>query len=72
MNAVGKFFVSFSAAALVSACAVSETRPRLAPIGLIDAGITGNPNVAGIDSPQAERSGALALRDPATDPAWPT
>jgi len=31
---------------------VSEIRPRPAPVGLIDAGITGNPEIAGIDSPR--------------------
>lgn len=46
MVLVRKFVVALVATAVVSACAVSETRPNHDPGILIDAGITGNPEIA--------------------------
>jgi len=46
MKAARVFVVVLGAAAALSACAVLEFRPVPAQSRLIDAGITGNPNVA--------------------------
>jgi hypothetical protein len=48
MVGLRKFVVAFAAAVVVSACAVSEIRPDHDPGVLIDAGITGNPEIAGM------------------------
>jgi hypothetical protein len=48
MVALRKFVVVFAAAVVGSACAVSQTRSDHVPEILIDAGITGNPEIAGM------------------------
>jgi hypothetical protein len=47
MVGLRKCVVVLVAAAIVSACAVSDPRPSDASGVLIDAGITGNPEIAG-------------------------
>jgi uncharacterized membrane-anchored protein len=50
MIGLRKFVAAFVAAAVVSACAVSEHRSNHGPEVLIDAGITGNPEIAGAET----------------------